>query len=58
MKKFILGAVSAFCLSSPALFCASAATAELPDAFSDLTAIIEFALRVVEFISKVFGFFA
>ncbi len=57
MKKFILGAVSAVCLCAPTLFSASAATVELPDAFSDLSPIIEIVLKIVEFISKIFGFF-
>ncbi len=58
MKKLLIGIISTVYLSFPALFSASAATVELPDAFSDLSAIIEIVLKVVEFISKIFSFFA
>ena len=57
MKKLFMGALSTACIAGTAIFSASAATVELPDAFSDLSGIIEIVLKIVEFISKIFSFF-
>lgn len=58
MKKIFAGAFSSICLAGTAVFSASAATVDLPDAFSDLSGIIEIALKIIEFISKVISFFS
>ena len=56
IKKILAGAVATAVVLSTSAINSLAATVDLPDAFSDLSPIIEIVLKIVEFISKIISF--
>ena len=58
IKKLFLGVSAAALTLSFTAVNSFAATADLPDMFSDLSPIIELILKIVEFISKIASIFA
>lgn len=56
-KRVLAGSAAAVAVFGVTAVQSFAATVDLPDAFSDLTPIIEFVLKLVEFLSKIFSIF-
>ena len=56
IKKMLVGMAAIGAVLSTAAINSFAATVDLPDAFADLSPIIEIVLKIVEFISKIISF--
>ncbi len=56
IKKMFVGMAATGAVLSTAAINSFAATVDLPDAFADLSPIIEIVLKIVEFISKIISF--
>ncbi len=57
MKKLIFGVITAVTFIGTTAIPSLAATVDLPSEFASLSPIFEFVLKLVEFFSKIAGFF-